>query len=348
LTRVLRKLPGCCRAAIRKTCNAVGQGLQAHDKPAGESNGTRAPASGPGKAGQPEGKGAALHWWLEQTRSAGDDQEPILILDADSRPAPDLLDRLRRLVQEGEQVIQVREAPMIASSSPAAVLAALSEVVEHRVKDVIRSWLGWPGLRGTGMLIRRGLLQELSPRLSTLVEDNELTLMLAEKRIPIHYLDQTCVADHKPESAPGAAGQRARWMRGQVRALWVHRRAVWRILLQGMPGWSLLASIFLKPVTLFSMLKGAVCLVFVSAFLLKVSALAGAAGAAVMLSLVFEAGLYLAGLRYLPDRSLILRAAAGLLLYGLLWIRSAVLSVWGGDRWHRARPEPEIDDGEWL
>jgi len=74
--------------------------------------------------------------------------------------------------------------------------------------------------------------------------------------------------------------------------------------------------------------------VFVSAFLLKVSALAVMAGAAVMLSLVFEAGLYLAGLRYLPDRSLMLRAAAGLPLYGLLWIRSAVLSVRGG--WHRA------------
>jgi cellulose synthase/poly-beta-1,6-N-acetylglucosamine synthase-like glycosyltransferase len=284
------------------------------------------------------GKGAALFWWLDQTHDQSSENDPILILDADSRAAPDLIPLLRERIREGQQVIQARIAPMVTSSSPVALLAALSEVVEHRVKGRLRSLLGWPvRLRGTGMLIRRGVLEKLAPRLASFVEDTELTLLLAERGIQIHYLDQSYIADPKPENEAGASAQRARWFRGQLEVFCVHWRSVLRLLGRGPAGWSLLGSIFLRPVVLFLAFKFLIAVVFTALFLIGNAVWAAAAAGIVLTDIAAEVCLYFTGLRYVPDRRIMLGALLRLPAYVLMWINSVVLSASGGKSWFRVR-----------
>jgi len=282
------------------------------------------------------GKGAALLWWLEQTHNQSSEKDPLLILDADSRAAPDLIPLLRERVRVGQQVIQARIAPMVTSSSPVALLAALSEVVEHRVKGRLRSCLGWPvRLRGTGMLIRRGVLQELSPRLVSFVEDAELTLLLAEQGIPIHYLDQSFIADPKPENEAGASAQRARWFRGQLEVLCVHWRSVVRLLGRGPAGWSLLGSIFLRPTTLVFLVRIMVFLILAVNLAVSDRILTRIGAGWIGAGLVLETGLYLWGLKYVPDRKKMLEALVHCPLYVIMWLKSLSLSRRSGKTWLR-------------
>ncbi|MBN1267390.1 MAG: glycosyltransferase [Anaerolineales bacterium] len=285
------------------------------------------------------GKGAALRWWLEQTSNSGNAEDPILVLDADSRISPDLIDRIRSVIRSGQQVIQVRVAPLVGSGSPVALLAALSEVVEQRVKDPLRSRFGWPvRLRGTGMVLQRGLLEMLSSRLTTFVEDIELTLLLVERRIPICFLDDVFIADPKPENVASASRQRARWFRGQLHVLRVHRKTVLRIMGRGPAGWSLLASIFLKPTTLFLLVRTILFFLSLAGALVCGETLAGISAGLLGTGLIVESGFYLLGLRYVPDQRQMLLALARVPLYVLMWFRSLCFSMLGGDTWLRVRP----------
>jgi len=285
-----------------------------------------------------QGKGAALSWWLQQTHGCAPWDEPVLILDADSRISPDLVEQVRSSVQAGMQVLQVRIAPMVGSRSPVAMLAAFSEVVEHRVKDPLRARLGWPvRLRGTGMVLPRGLLEELSARVETFVEDIELTLLLAERGISIGHLESPYVADPKPEQPSAASRQRARWFRGQLQVLRVHWKAVLGILRRGPGGWFLLASIFLKPAVLFLSLRLLFFLLFLSSVLQEPSFSAGLAAGLLGGSLLLDGWFCLQGLRYVPDRGGMLRALLRSPLFLLMWLQSVLLSLIGGETWHQVR-----------
>lgn len=315
--------------------------------------GLRAAAGTPGIGGSPffkggvdgsaaatkeNGKGAALRWWLQQSREPGCGDEVLLIMDADTRAAPDLIPMLKDEIRKGNDVVQARIAPMACSDSPVAMLAALSEVVEHRVKGTLRSRLGWPvRLRGTGMAIRRHLLEDLAPRLKTFVEDSELTLLLAERGIKVHYLDSSYAADPKPEDAVGASAQRARWFQGQMELLRVHRRSVLRLLLRGPWAWSLLASIFLRPVTLVA--AGWLVFLGISAatYLYTGSTLAAAAAWAAAIRLGLEAAVHLAGFAYVPDRVSLLKALLRVPVFLIVWLKGVLLSFRTGGTWHCVR-----------
>ena len=207
------------------------------------------------------GKGPALAWWLERTRERSRRSQIVVVLDADTYVEPNFLEKIRSRFFSRAKVVQARIKPVVTSSSPIALLAALSENTEQLVFERFRSALGWSArLRGTGMAFRRDVLETVAPKLRTLTEDAELTILLAAARIPIQFAPETFIFDPKPSDRHGAIRQRSRWLRGQVQVLWFHPKATIRLLFQGPRGWSLVAGIVAKPKSFFIPLQVATLL----------------------------------------------------------------------------------------
>lgn len=289
------------------------------------------------------GKGPALSWWLEKTHRQANARDIVVVLDADSQVAPDFFLRMRSHLDQGAVAVQARLEPRLCSSSPVTRLAAFSEIAEHRVNDTLRSRLGWPvRLRGTGMAFRRGVLGQLAGSLHTLVEDAELSILLAAEGFPITFAPETYVVDPKPADESGAVRQRARWLKGQGQVLRSYPAQILRLLTKGPAGWSLLSSIFLKPKTLLVPIKAAALFAALMAHTLwggpiwiGLTLLGG-------VSLLMDLGVYLFSLRYVSDKKETMKALALAPLYLALWLKSLALSVVSGNSWLRARPRAPL------
>jgi cellulose synthase/poly-beta-1,6-N-acetylglucosamine synthase-like glycosyltransferase len=109
--------------------------------------------------GSPDGKGAALKWFVEQSGDLLEHYDLVVILDADNQVPP----RFLRDVKAGyhsEGVMQCFVQPVGYQGSPLSTLIALSEIHEQKIIDGIRTHFGWSvRLRGTGMVMTPGLLK---------------------------------------------------------------------------------------------------------------------------------------------------------------------------------------------
>lgn len=284
-----------------------------------------------------QGKGAALAWWLRQTHAGAPADQVVIVLDADSLLLPGCIDRLRAAMDDGRAAAQAQIVPSLTSESPIAVLAALSEIADQLVGDTWRAWLGWPvRLRGTGMAVRRSVLEWLAPRLTTTIEDAELTLLMAAGGLPTTWVRHAQVLDPKPDSARYAAQQRARWLKGQLQLVAAQPEALARTLALGLPGWSLVASVLLKPKAFTLPAAALACLLAWSA---SASSIGFVVPALLLLAWLLANAASLVVAVVWSDAPL--RSARALLLsplYVALWLASAVLALRSSDPWPRARP----------
>ncbi len=286
------------------------------------------------------GKGPALAWWMGRTRAQSKGPQIIVVLDADTRVEAGFFRRIRSRFHSGARVVQARIKPVVTSNSPIARLAALSENTEQMVFERIRGALGWSArLRGTGMAFRREVLETAVPKLRTMTEDAELTVLLAAARIPIQFASETFIFDPKPSGQHGAIRQRSRWLRGQAQVLWSHPREVIQLLSQGPRGWSLVAGIAAKPKSFFVPLQLAILMGLWSLpphrfelalpwVLLPV--LGGLILATNILALAYV-------VLVSPDRQASLLSLLISPVYIMMWLRSLTAALVSKERWPRAR-----------
>ena len=287
------------------------------------------------------GKGPALAWWLERTREQSRRPQIVVVLDADTYVEPSFFERIRSRFHSGAAVVQACIKPVMTSNSPIARLAALSENTEQMVFERIRGALGWSArLRGTGMAFRRDVLELIAPKLRTVTEDAELTVLLAAARIPIHFASETFIFDPKPSNQPGAIRQRSRWLRGQAQVLWSHPKEIIQLLSQGPRGWSLVAGIAAKPKSFFVPLQLAILMGMWSLpphrfelalpwVLLPV--LGGVILATNILALAYV-------LLVSPDRQASLLSLLISPVYLMMWLRSLAMALLIQEQWPRTRP----------
>jgi cellulose synthase/poly-beta-1,6-N-acetylglucosamine synthase-like glycosyltransferase len=291
------------------------------------------------RAGESAGKGAALRWWLGQTALEAPDDEGIVILDADSRPGPGLLDSLRARLARGEVAVQARLEPLLADDSPVPLLAAFSETVEQSVFDSLKTRWRWPvRLHGTGMAFTRSVLTRAAQSLRTPAEDAELTVLLAAAGVPITLALETSVIDPKPSDTRGAVRQRARWFRGQGQVLRRHPRSIVALLGQGPSGWALLTSIFLQPKSLFVPLKAGIALAAAAAWSYGLGSAWMIVAGLLSLALAVDLAGLAAGLALSPRRRQVARALIAWPAFLAVWVASVVLSLAARRGWERARP----------
>ncbi|MDX1448390.1 MAG: glycosyltransferase, partial [Acidimicrobiia bacterium] len=170
----------------------------------------------------PEGKGAALSWYLEAHPLAAD--EALVVLDADNRVPPDLLARFSDEMDAGHEVLQAYLDVSNPDASAVATASALSYWASNRMVQLARTNLGWTAdLGGTGMCLSAAAIDAAGGFGTSLVEDQEMGVRLFMAGIPVRWLHYVRIRDEKPSSSAVAVRQRSRWAAGrsEVASRWV-------------------------------------------------------------------------------------------------------------------------------
>jgi len=276
------------------------------------------------------GKGGALRFALE--RIAGDPREPVAVFDADSEPSAGFFEAAEAAMAGGERALQAFVDPAPGRSLLART-AAYSEIVSQRVGDRLRAALGWGvPLRGTGMVVERGLLSEGLGRCETFVEDLELTLLLAADGVRVRPLAAS-VRDPKPDSGAGVVRQRARWLAGNVTAFRARRREI-RRLMGSLSGATLVLGLFAKPRSLFFSAR---LLLFLGLRALASSPAIAAIEGVLALFLLRDLALLVGGLAVVYRPGFYLPAVLAAPVYPLAWAVGVVRSLSARGRWLSAR-----------
>lgn len=180
----------------------------------------------------PDGKGAALRWFLDEKPLSSD--QALVVIDADNVVPPNLLSRFGEELGLGHQVLQAYLDISNPDQSPVATASALSYWASNRMVQLARTNLQWPAdLGGTGMCLTSRALEESGGFGTGLVEDQELGVRCFLAGFPVRWLHDLRVADEKPVTADIAVNQRARWQSGRRQ---VARRWFWSLLKKGSPG----------------------------------------------------------------------------------------------------------------
>jgi cellulose synthase/poly-beta-1,6-N-acetylglucosamine synthase-like glycosyltransferase len=285
------------------------------------------------------GKAQALSWFVRQAQDVLTGMDIVTVLDADTLVGAEFCKGTRKAFGPGVEAVQSFVNPVSRDGFPLTTLVSYSEILSERIDDAARTRLRWSvPLRGTGMAFTTGTFARICERLGTQVDDIELSVRLAELGIPVHFDAQTIVNDPKSDHIMGLARQRGRWLRGQ-RQIWSGKqRQILKLLGSGLPNWSLIQAMLIKPKTALVIIKVALLGIF-WAWPFGHTMVHEVAWMATLGGLSVDAVYYLSGLRFVEHagRYLVSLLISPLLL--VLWVISWGLSMSSGKGWLRARDE---------
>lgn len=177
----------------------------------------------------PDGKGAALAWYLQLYPL--DIDEVLVVLDADNRVPSGALERIADEIEGGFEVVQCYLDVVNPDSSLLAEASALSYWAGNRMVQLARTNLGWSSdLGGTGMAVSARALAKVGGFTESITEDQDLGTRLVLSGERVEWLHDVKIADEKPGSLGVALRQRARWMAGKRATA---RRSLWPLLRTG-------------------------------------------------------------------------------------------------------------------
>jgi len=175
----------------------------------------------------PSGKGAALGWYLEEYPM--DDDDALVIFDADNRIQAGTLARIADELDAGADVVQCYLDVENPDESWLTMASAMSYWAGNRMVQLARSNLGWSAdLGGTGMAFTATALERSGGFGDSLTEDQELAVRLGLVGIPVRWLHDARIRDEKPSELGAAVRQRARWMSGKRRVSRRYLSRLWR------------------------------------------------------------------------------------------------------------------------
>ena len=164
----------------------------------------------------PDGKGAALGWYLEQHPLEPD--EGLVVIDADNRVPDDLLSRFADELDRGHGALQAYLDVANPDGSVLATASALSYWASNRMVQLARDRLGWGAeLGGTGMCLTARALEAAGGFGDSQTEDQDLTARMLLAGIRVRWLHDVRVGDEKPERLDVVVRQRSRWAGGKRR-----------------------------------------------------------------------------------------------------------------------------------
>jgi cellulose synthase/poly-beta-1,6-N-acetylglucosamine synthase-like glycosyltransferase len=167
------------------------------------------------------GKGYALHHAFSILQK--EDFAAFVVVDADSKAAPDFISALRQHFARGALAVQTRYTVLNAGASAGTRLAELALLAFNVLRPRARHTLGLSaGILGNGFALRREVLERVPYTAASVVEDLEYHLQLIKAGIRVHFADDTAIRGDMPTAKRGTATQRARWEGGRLRMLWDH------------------------------------------------------------------------------------------------------------------------------
>ncbi len=170
-----------------------------------------------------QAKGYALRWLLERIREDGPPYDAVVVLDADSVVAPNLLRSMDARLAGGSQVIQAYYSVLNVGDSSVTALRYTALAAIHYLRPLGRARLRLScGLKGNGMCFAAPILERFAWRWYTLAEDVEFHLALVRAGVRVDFAPETQVLADMPVSYAQAASQNTRWERGRLQLLRRH------------------------------------------------------------------------------------------------------------------------------
>jgi cellulose synthase/poly-beta-1,6-N-acetylglucosamine synthase-like glycosyltransferase len=161
------------------------------------------------------GKGHALGWALRSSPVACYDA--VVILDADTRSSPNLLQVFARELRSESVPVQARVDFEFPLDSPAwlALTSSATQRAEELYVSAPRSFLRlYQGLEGTGFCLPTSILQLVPWSAYSICEDLEYSFQLASKGVAPRFVQDAFVTSSMTGRLKYASQQRERWARG--------------------------------------------------------------------------------------------------------------------------------------
>lgn len=263
------------------------------------------------------GKGYALALAYGESL-AGGFADAVVVVDADTVVAPNLLGAFAARFEGGAECVQAHYGVRNVGDSWRTRLMAVAFALYHTLRSLGRERLGLScGLRGNGMGFTCAVLRRVPHAAFSVVEDVEYGVALGLAGVRVWYVDETSVLGEMPATTAASQSQRERWeagrgtlVRGLVPALL--RRAVRR---RDAVALDLAADLLVPPLTT---LVAGTALGQTVALALYVAGLAGAAG-------LVAWGIALAGLIVYIARGCVLSGGGARVVLDLLAAPSYML-----------------------
>jgi cellulose synthase/poly-beta-1,6-N-acetylglucosamine synthase-like glycosyltransferase len=162
------------------------------------------------------GKGYALDFGIRHLKS--DAPEIVLIVDADCRLGPGVIDRLARLSQRSGRPVQALYLMQAAENASLKMrIAEFAWIIKNHVRPLGLHRLGLPcQLMGTGMAFPWACISSADLATGHIVEDLKLGIELAGRGTPPLFCPEALVTSEFPASSEGVRSQRTRWEHGHL------------------------------------------------------------------------------------------------------------------------------------
>lgn len=161
-------------------------------------------------------KAKAMQYAISSTQKKYD---KVVILDADNVVAPDFLEQLNIVCQQGYHAIQCHRCAKN-NNNDIAALDGASEEINNTIFRKAHNIIGLSSaLIGSGMCFDFEWFSVNVHHLSTAGEDRELEALLMRQDIFVKYADHIHVFDEKVSNSDNFQRQRLRWMTAQVQSL---------------------------------------------------------------------------------------------------------------------------------
>ncbi|HTS32132.1 MAG TPA: glycosyltransferase family 2 protein [Bryobacteraceae bacterium] len=164
------------------------------------------------------GKGYALEFAFGRLIAEGADA--FLVVDADSRVAPNFIAEMAAVLEAGAAAVQCRYLvanPGVSLRTRLMNVALLGfNVLRPRGRE---RWGLSAGILGNGFGLAAHTLEKMPYRATSVVEDLEYHLGLIAVGMDVRFADQTAVYGEMPAEGKGVKTQRARWEGGRLRMI---------------------------------------------------------------------------------------------------------------------------------
>ena len=172
------------------------------------------------------GKGYALIAGMERAVSSG--ASSVMVFDADSIAASNLVSATRTALSHGADAVQCRYD--LQNSGMAGIAFRAMNHVRARGRS------GWGlscGIFGNGFTLRARVLQKVPYRALSIAEDLEYHLALVQSGIRVRYAPEAIVLGEPAAKGTGSQEQRARWEGGRLNLARAYAGTLAKAILQG-------------------------------------------------------------------------------------------------------------------
>ena len=161
------------------------------------------------------GKGYALQLAFRMSREQGW-ADAVVVVDADARVSPNLLEAIARRMERGEHAVQVHYGVSNTASSWRTRLLSIAKAAFHVVRSRARERLKLScGLRGNGWSVTHALLDRVPYSAFSLTEDLEYGITLGINGYRVAYADEAHADAEMVSGEKESRGQRRRWEMGR-------------------------------------------------------------------------------------------------------------------------------------